>query len=487
MNNIITGWKKRSNKASLDVKLKLLMFAIMIPLVALIVFLFFVMIQYNQQYNSIVQNVTAASEFNFDFKDTIDSKMYQYIIRGGNGFEDYHTADDINGAASVVTRLKQTTTRSDSYKSLLQIEQRIAKLEGYIYSIRDVMSDPSGERYDKVMFMLETDVKIATEMIQETVQQYIYSETRELAEVRDRTTNQIEDAIALIAVGSVCLLIALWVVGIRIAKSITKPIKELCENTKAVAKGDFTPRQLEGIHGGEIQTLNDSFSTMVEKIGSLVDDVKLEQINLRKTELKLLQAQINPHFLYNTLDTIIWLAEDKQNQAVVDIVTSLSTFFRTTLSKGRDFITLKEEESHITSYLQIQQYRYSDILDYEIDIDPKASEYSILKLTLQPVIENALYHGIKNKRGKGKITIRGTIEYGNIVFTVTDNGIGMKEEELNSLRTLVDGLDGTRKGFGLTNVNLRIKLNYGKEYGLHIDSQYQVGTMVTIIIPMQRL
>ena len=143
------------------------------------------------------------------------------------------------------------------------------------------------------------------------------------------------------------------------------------------------------------------------KIGILVDDIWKKQENLRIIENRLLQEQINPHFLYNTLDAIVWLAEENKSAEVVKMVTSLSDFFRTTLSKGHDYITVKEERTHIESYLEIQQFRYQDILDYEIQMDEEIYGYIIPKLTLQPLVENALYHGIKNKRGKGKILITG--------------------------------------------------------------------------------
>lgn len=153
--------------------------------------------------------------------------------------------------------------------------------------------------------------------------------------------------------------------------------------------------------------LNQGFNQMVERIGNLVEDIRVEQLNLRATELKLLQAQINPHFLYNTLDTIIWLAEAGQKEQVVMMVSTLSDFFRTTLSKGRDYITVKEEATHIRSYLTIQQFRYRDILESRDGIPEELEEIQILKLTLQPLVENALYHGIKNKRGLGHILVSG--------------------------------------------------------------------------------
>ena len=166
------------------------------------------------------------------------------------------------------------------------------------------------------------------------------------------------------------------------------------------------------------------------------------------------------------------------------MVTSLSDFFRTTLSKGHDYITVKEERTHIESYLEIQQFRYQDILDYEIRMNEEIYSYIIPKLTLQPLVENALYHGIKNKRGKGKILITGEKQGDKIIFQVIDNGKGMTEEELNNLRKQMAGTDtgSEEKGFGVLNVNQRIKYYYGEEYGVFFESKENEGTNATIII-----
>ena len=168
------------------------------------------------------------------------------------------------------------------------------------------------------------------------------------------------------------------------------------------------------------------------------------------------------------------------------MVSSLSDFFRTTLSKGRDYITVAEEEAHIRSYLQIQQFRYRDILEYKIQIPETLYGYQILKLTLQPLVENALYHGIKNKRGLGHIVVTGQEEDGKLVFTVRDNGIGMKKDRLCFVRQMIAGeqkAEDSPSGFGLSNVEQRIRLNHGPGYGLTIDSEYGKGTEVKVVIP----
>lgn len=169
------------------------------------------------------------------------------------------------------------------------------------------------------------------------------------------------------------------------------------------------------------------------------------------------------------------------------MVTALSDFFRTTLSKGRDYITVQEEESHIRSYLQIQQFRYQDILQYEIEIPEELYQYQILKLTLQPLVENALYHGIKNKRGMGRILVSGHLEEGRIVFLVADNGLGMQPDQLAKIQEAMNAnqeeREGSSTGFGLFNVVQRIKLNYGPQYGIWISSSYGEGTEVRVEIP----
>ena len=190
---------------------------------------------------------------------------------------------------------------------------------------------------------------------------------------------------------------------------------------------------------------------------------------------------MNPHFLYNTMDTIIWLIEAEKTQEAVEMVSNLSNFFRYSLSKGADIITLEEEACQVKSYLQIQQVRYKDILDYEIQIPAELSREKIPKLTLQPLVENALYHGIKLKRGKGTITICAQVDKDDIVLQVRDNGAGMNEERLLQLRQAMDR--GERVGFGLSTVHERLKLFFGPDYGLQIQSTEGEGTVIFARIP----
>ena len=196
------------------------------------------------------------------------------------------------------------------------------------------------------------------------------------------------------------------------------------------------------------------------------------------TELQLIQAQVNPHFLYNTLDTIVWLIEGGMTEDAVDMISSLSVFFRTSLSKGNDIIPLSEEERHTLSYLEIQQYRYRDILEFEIHIPEELGGIPVPKLSIQPLAENAIYHGIKNRRGKGKILIEGREEGDALVLTVSDNGQGMTPERLHEVQEAIR--TGKRAGFGLAAVAERISLYYGPGYGMQISSEEGKGTTIEI-------
>ncbi|MFC4099077.1 sensor histidine kinase [Paenibacillus xanthanilyticus] len=273
---------------------------------------------------------------------------------------------------------------------------------------------------------------------------------------------------------------------------LTRPIQVLMNKMRKAA-GGYLDAKVTPTGTDEIADLGNSFNIMLEKIKSLIDNNRREQELKRMAELRTLQAQINPHFLYNTLDSIIWMAEAEKKESVIKLVKALSRFFRLSLNKGRDWVTIKNELEHAHNYLVIQQMRYHDILRYEIVVDPELQVYPILKMTLQPLIENALYHGIKNKRGQGLITVGGYVDGKDIVLTVTDDGIGMKPERLAELReelekpidSLAPQSDDHEGGFGLLNVHHRIRLYFGAPYGIEMDSVYREGSRISIRIPKQ--
>lgn len=469
---------------SLNGRLKVFRYIIIISITAVIIFLLYSILYFDAQYKQIIQNLNLATEFNFEFRDRIDGKMYRIVIASAT-FDETDPYEDIEAAQDLISGLKETASTEKNKKLIDGILRLVHILRNRVKDIEEAGIYGS---YDANMERLDNNIYITTELIQEKLSEYIYNEARNLEQLRLDIETRINRIVETSVIISGCLILIVWGSTMFFSRSIIKPLNDLCDNTKQIGEGDFTTHALESPLE-ELQVLSSHFNVMAEKIESLIDDVKFEQTHLRMTELKLLQAQINPHFLYNTLDTIIWLAEGKQNEQVVEMVTALSNFFRTTLSKGKDFISIAEEKSHVESYLQIQQFRYRDILEYEVNIDEEIQKYSILKLTLQPIVENALYHGVKSRRGMGKIFIRGYEENDHIVLSVIDNGVGMTDKELEHLRSLINGqvFDDADKGFGLANVNERIRLNFGMEYGLEIESEHGEGTNVRILLPITHI
>ena len=240
----------------------------------------------------------------------------------------------------------------------------------------------------------------------------------------------------------------------------------------------FTYRPVRGIR--EVQELSDSFGHMVLRIQQLMSTVRQEEINLRKTELKALQAQINPHFLYNTLDSIAWMCEQGRNTDAVKMVHALARLFRISISKGHELIPIAKEVEHAKNYLEIQKYRYKNQFTYEFDVDPECLNYYCNKITLQPIIENAILHGLDLLVDEGYIWVQVQQDGGDIVFRVQDNGVGMMQEQIENV--LQSGPDD-RTGIGIRNVNDRLQIYFGRQYGLHITSELDVGTCVEIRMP----
>ena len=240
----------------------------------------------------------------------------------------------------------------------------------------------------------------------------------------------------------------------------------------------FTYRPVGGTL--EVQELSDSFGHMVLRIQQLMSTVREEEINLRKTELKALQAQINPHFLYNTLDSIAWMCEQGRNADAVKMVHALARLFRISISRGHEMIPIAKELEHAESYLQIQKYRYKNQFTYEFDVESACLDYYCNKITLQPIIENAINHGLDLLVEEGRIVVRVRQDGEDIVFYVQDNGVGMSPEQV---RTILQRDPTDRTGIGIKNVNDRLQIYFGKRYGLRITSELDVGTCVEIRMP----
>jgi two-component system sensor histidine kinase YesM len=390
----------------------------------------------NERYKDMLNSVVAASEFSLDFKEDFDYETYLLIV-GNVTWEDSNLPTLLQDARKVVDGLKDYTDTHDNQKRLASAEKYLNNLETYTDRIKENLE--YGNKYEANITIWENDVQIVTGLLQETINEYIYYENRQLQVTQSRNRELFKKTIEISLVIFAAILTAIALISFWMPNWITKPIE---------------------------------------------DQVKEEQKQLRKAEFELLQAQINPHFLYNTLDAIVWSAEAGNQKQVVSMVGSLSEFFRASLNKGKEIVSIREELQHVTSYLEIQQVRYQDILTYEINVAKDIYNYSIPKITIQPIVENALYHGIKNRRGGGKITITGVENKDELTILVHDDGAGMDEERLKEVREgIIRNNPDKNAIYGLYNVNERIRLNFGDEYGITVDSTIGKGTDVVIHLP----
>jgi two-component system sensor histidine kinase YesM len=443
-------------------------------------------LSYSRQYDAIIANITTANSISGYIKPSIDAEMWQ-VVAGNKEFKDgnqYQIINDVN------TKVRWMMDNTDSHRAKVKLDVILRSMQTLTHYV-DVM----GEQIEQGSTPTENEaalenVRFASGVVEGVIQDYVLFEA-------DRTQTQYQAMRAGIAQWEISYIILMvgavvfsFLAAWGISRGIYIPIQKLHDVTRTITQNDLQALMTSD-NVDEITELGMSFNIMIGKIRELLDSKIKEQENLKKAELRALQAQINPHFLYNTLDAIIWMAEDKKTDQVIDIVRALSSFFRISLSKGRDWITVGEEIERTRSYLTIQKMRYRDILDFRIEMDEAVASNTTLKLILQPLVENALYHGIKNKRNGGTIVVRAQCknEEDEVMLEVEDDGIGFTPEKLVQVQAELSDDSGDvrmESGYGIDNVNKRIKLYYGKQYGLSIASEYQAGTRATIVIPAKK-
>lgn len=450
------------------------------PFVLFLIFCFYNLWNNNRRYEDMVNSSVMASQFSLDFQKDFDYETYLLIV-GNKTLEESSLHAMLEEADEIVAGLEELTESQENRKRLTSVKKYLNNLGTYIGRIEDNIRE--GNRYEDNIEIWENDVQIVTSLVGDTMSRYIYYEIRGIQESRQQYQDFFVNMIRFSVIAFALILMLCLFLSYYIPLSITRPIRRLTQVTDQVAKGDLTVRS--DVTGGlEARVLSDSMNTMIDKINELLEQVKTEQVRLRKAEFELLQSQINPHFLYNTLDAIVWLAEAGEQKKVVSMVGSLSDFFRISLNQGQDILDVREELQHVRSYLEIQQMRYQDILQYEICVPEELYSSRIPKITLQPLVENALYHGIKNKRGKGMIRIDGEMEDSDCILRITDNGRGMTPERLGQVREGIRNRNACETEiYGLYNVNERIRLNFGEKYGITITSTYGEGTCVTVRLP----
>lgn len=428
-----------------------------------------------------IQRMAYCIEIKTIISETIPGEIYDVLI--GRTEMNHSKADELMGQVEEELKMVRISDEDIEYVVVLRTMDTYKQ---YTQMLRENIRNEGS--VDESIRLLN-NVRDVGELIRDMVDQLIHVYVQ-----RESVHNHQVRGVFYILASCILLFNILAIVLIMhrqklLSNDVADNIELLDRFSTQIAAGHFDQRISEA-ELEELKPLSNSLNDMAGQLERLIEQVREEEEKLKIAELKTLQAQINPHFLYNTLDTILWQAEADDSESVIRTTQALSNFFRISLSSGEEWIPLYKEVEHLEGYLIIQKTRYRDILHYEIHIDEDILNCTVLKLLLQPLVENALYHGIKNKRGGGSIIVSGKREGNRIRFCIKDTGRGMDEEMLASVRESIRKgssakvrKGGSGSGFGLSNVNMRICLYYHQQDGIDIQSDAG-GTTVEFSVPI---
>ena len=434
---------------------------------------------------------------------TIDISNRSYFIEGLSTSEEYLFSNPVLSKTdnSVITILHYPLRNEQGYYGFINAAINLHHLTDIVSNIdfyegESFIMDTSSNLYTKVQTISAQD----TENIMNNVMlhldttssfsldKYTYYYTKIPANENWYLCTKVETAnltketssfILMLTSLLVLFTLITIVVCIYLSRSITKPISNLNETMQKASSNLQIVADKSDIE--EINSLSYSFNQLIQKIDNLLKQIKEDAKLQRQSEIKVLQAQINPHFLYNTLDALNWKALQHQDAEMTTLIRSLCDFYRISLSNGDEFIPIKDEIKHVECYLKIQSIRFKNQFTYDLEVEPHLLSMYCLKILLQPLIENAITHGLRPLDHPGEIHIRIFTQENNIIMTVEDNGVGMSDQMLDEVK---NGLSNQAlHKYGLYNINQRIRLTYGETYGIHIQSQLNSGTKVTVTIP----
>ena len=442
---------------------------------------------HTKRYSQIISNVSTANRISLIAKDDIPAELWN-IICGKKEIADGSQNKLLDNISSGLSLMLLTINNEES-RGKLEVANR-----AYTTLRRNVDMLISQIKGGSLVTQNEAtldEIRTITSLFSDIMQDFIVTEI----EAANQTNPSLRNTSIILTTIQIIITILSIIISINsfitVSAAIQKPISDMEKLSTKVSNGDLTAR-IDIPHVNELNTLAENLNTMAGQIDLLIQKNMEEQKNFQKAEMKALQAQITPHFLYNTFDTIVWLAEEEHTEEVVRITKAFSDFLRISLSRGHEWITISQELEHIKNYLTIQKIRYADILNYSIDADEALMDVKMIKLVLQPLIENAIYHGIKNKRGRGKLKVSAHFTNDSrtfVCFTVEDNGAGFTEERLgqvrNELRTGAQDSEKLSSVYGLYNVNKKLKLYYGENTeGLLIESEAGKGSKISFTIPV---
>jgi len=446
-----------------------------------------VMMLYAVSHQGMIRRMDAAAQLKPIVKTQMAEDLFA-VAAGRTAFEKSKAEANVKKVDAALDDLLKETA-GNGHLQLTIARRTMDTMEQYVMQIRDGMAD--GKPVQEIEAIVD-EVRDVGRLVGEMLDAFIYEEVTSAAS----TSAGLQRFMIIAATTEILLLLAaLWYTN-RATEDVTESIRtaigSMEQTVRRIAEGNFGDRVTE-IEIEELQELGEQINQTANQLETLIHEISQKQEHLAKAELRTIQAQINPHFLYNTLDTIVWQAESGKEDEVISLTRNLSDFFRISLSSGADWIPVSQELKHVSAYLNIQKTRYRDILNYEVTAPEEMEHVYMLKLLLQPLVENALYHGIKARRGGGKITVNMQHERGMMLFTVTDTGKGMTAEQLEEVQKMLQQEEvspvaaqepGTHSGFGLRNVDMRIRLYYHKQRGLNLKSG-PGGTEVSFTIPIR--
>ena len=475
--------KRSEAHRSLDGKLRRLLWSMLLLVCVILVATLAILLLHNHQYSIVTANIVRASQFNQNFKEDVDLKMYYYVIDSTYG--ETLPLQEVDEATALAQELLAGTQDRQSRKAITSAINLCENLRERILQITET------EGYDARMEQLESNVYILTELIQQYFYTYLYHEAGYLDSLQAALTARLWLELGLVAVGALVLVGVLMRRSAAISRSITQPIYALRERAQSIGRGDIAAREPVVAEDETLQALSSSLEHMAQHLQQQMELNRQEQDKLRAMELALLQSQINPHFLFNVLENIRMRSILKHEDETAEMIEQLSLMERQYVDWGTDIVSLGAEIGFVESYLKLQKYRFGDRLRYSIEMEDDCREYRIPKLSLVTFTENSCVHGIEGKASQSWILVRVYKDKNNLHLEVEDTGEGMPEEYLNYLQERMEEANIEmlkEKGrVGVINACVRLKMYTGDHVKFHIESERGVGTEVSVVIPLNAI
>lgn len=433
-------------------------------------------------YRNALTNVEEANTVSTIVKENMLEELWDLVF-GSISVATYESGNEMETVRNAIEDIKANTTTSKEAATLDVALRTLDTLDKYITEMKtNILAEKPFDENEAIMVQVDAVTVLLYDILQDFVRVEI-----ELA--GDTSDDIVVSWLYLTLFEAIMIISIIYYVRKNnhfLNRQIQEPLNDLVLLSEELSKGHLDYRAEEP-EVAELRVVTASMNDMAQNLHTLIEENAAKQFDLAQSELRVLQAQITPHFIYNTLDAILSLAEQGNSEQVKTMTYALSDFLRISLSKGQDWITIEKEIRHVEDYLTILQIRYGAMLTFAIDIPDALLQTEVLKMILQPLVENAVYHGTKHVRRAGKVTVHATHTADTIQFYVTDNGIGLKEEKLLAVQSrLLQGVadETSEGGYGLYNVQKRLSLYYGNTASLNIASTYRKGTTVTVSVPI---